>query len=224
MLARVSSAVTLTACALDLKATACAEDASRPSRLVHGQPAAEFVPIPDSVITQTRTLRAGYLGRRFTVCVPDGDRRAFASDTVVVERIGAVGESLTFFDRARRHVYGCDGGVDAAGERPAPWCGLSVGRLFDRRLLDPRLDVLCRARNGKPLAYAWVVPVRGAHWIGVDQGSYVELYEVAAGLPVRIASTQGVGRARARATFRITQYDVAGKLLVKTKLEAGVAG
>ena len=221
---RVRTAITLAGCMLALTATGCDDDDTRPTRLLREQPAAKFVPIEGSVVTQTRTLRAGFLGRRFTLCLPSADRRAFPSDTLVVERVGTVGESLTFLDGARRHVYACDGGVDAAGERAAPWCGLSVGRLFDGRLLDPRLDVLCRARGGEALAYAWVVPIDGAHWIGVDQGTYIELYEVAAGLPVRIASTRGVDRARARATFDITQYDVRGKPLVRARLEAGVAG
>lgn len=202
----------------------CDEGSGRPERLLYGQPAAEFRPVPGSVITQTRVLRAGFLGRRLTLCLSPADRPAFPADTIVVERIGVFGESLTFVDRARRHVYACDGGVDAAGERSEPWCGLSVGRLFGGKLIDPRLDILCRDAKGKPLAYAWVVPVAGVHWIGVDQGSYTELYEVAANLPVRVSSTRGVDRERSRASFEVTQYGVGGRELVKGILEAAVAG
>ena len=61
-------------------------------------------------------------------------------------------------------------------------------------------------------------------WIGVDQGTYTEIYEVLAGLPVRIASARGIQPSRARATFDVTQYDSDGKELVKGKLEATVAG
>ena len=199
-------------------------DDGRPERLLYGQAALEFRPVEGSVITQTRTLRAGFLDRRFTLCLGSADRHAFTANTVVVERVGVFGESLTFRDRTGRHLYACDGGVDAAGERPEPWCGLSAGRLFDGRLLDPRLDILCRDRDGQALAYAWVVPVAGSRWIGVDQGSYTELYEVAANLPVRIASTRGVDRAPSRGTFDVTQYTAAGKELVRGKLEAAVAG
>jgi hypothetical protein len=91
-------------------------------------------------------------------------------------------------------------------------------------LLDPRLDVLCRTRNGAPLAYAFVQPVAGAHWIGVVQDGYTEVYEVLADLPVRIASTRDVSVEAARARFQISQYDVAGRLLERGELEAAVAG
>jgi hypothetical protein len=199
-------------------------DDGRPERLLYGQAAAEFRPVDDSVITQTRILRAGFLDRRLMVCLNPADRQAFSADTVVVERVGVFGESLTFLDLAGRHVYGCDGGIDAAGERRRPWCGLSVGRLFDGKLLDPRLDILCRDQEGNPLAYAWVVPIAGARWIGVDQGAYTELYETAGDLPIRIVSRRGVDRERSRATFEVTQYTAAGKELVRGKLEAAVAG
>ncbi len=61
-------------------------------------------------------------------------------------------------------------------------------------------------------------------WIGVDQGTFTEVYEALAGLPVRIASVRSVQRSRARATFDVTQYDSHGKELLKGKLEAQVAG
>jgi hypothetical protein len=121
-------------------------------------------------------------------------------------------------------VYACDGGIDPAGERRLPWCGTVFGELEHGRLLDPRLDVLCRSRTGVALAYAFVEPVPGARWIGVRQEGYVELYEVLAGLPVRIASGRGVDLRTARATFEVTQYDVEGRELVSGEMEAAVAG
>ena len=45
-----------------------------------------------------------------------------------------------------------------------------------------------------------------------------------AALPVRIASTRGVSTHEARATFEVTQYDVEGRELVRSRLEAAVAG
>ena len=134
------------------------------------------------------------------------------------------GESLTFANRTGTGVYACDGGIDSAGERRPPWCGQVFGALADGRLLDPRLDVICRDREGAPLAYAFVEPVAGAHWIGVDQGRYTEIYEALAGLPVRVATTRRVSLAHARATFEVTQYDIRGRELVKGDLEASVAG
>jgi hypothetical protein len=92
------------------------------------------------------------------------------------------------------------------------------------RLLDPRLDVLCRDRELRPLAYAFVDPVPGARWVGVRQAGYVELYEVLAGLPVRVASTREIDAEAARARFDVAQYDAVGHELVSGPLEAAVAG
>jgi hypothetical protein len=200
----------------------CDSGGARPERLLYGEPAAEFQAVPGSVIAIGRVLDGTTLGRRFTSCRPTG--AGIGTDTVVVERIGVFGESLTFTDSGRKTVYACDGGTDPLRERMPPWCGSSAGRLFGGKLLDPRLDILCRDRKGRALAYAWVEPASGVQWIGVDQGRYTEVYEVLAGLPVRIASIRGVKAGLARATFDVTQYDVHGKELVRGKLEAAVAG
>jgi hypothetical protein len=200
----------------------CDSGSARPERLLYGEPAAELEAVPGSVIAIGRVLDGAALGRRFTSCRPTG--AGIGADTVVVERIGVVGESLTFTDSGRRTVYACDGGTDLLGERKPPWCGSSAGRLFGGKLLDPRLDILCRDRKGRALAYAWVDPAAGVRWIGVDQGSYTEVYEVLARLPVRIASIRGIEAGRARATFDVTQYDGRGKELIRGKLEAAVAG
>jgi hypothetical protein len=192
---------------------------SRPGRLLDGEAAAEFRPVSGSVVTQTRVVRAAFLGRRFSDCVSDS-----RANTLVVERIGVFGESLTFRDRGGQHVHACDGGFDPTGERRPPWCGRSVGRLYDGRLLDPRLDILCRGADGRRLAYAWVEPVAGSRWIGVDQGSYTEVYEVAGGLPVRVATRRGIDAGAARATFHLRQYGTRGNELLRGDLEAAVAG
>ena len=200
----------------------CDSGDDQPSRLLYGEPAQELGPVADSVMTVGRVLDGTTLGNRFTSCRPVG--AGIGNDSVVVERIGVFGESLTFADAGHKTLYGCDGGLDAAGERKLPWCGHPTGLLFHGKLLDPRLDVLCRDRTSRPLAYAWVEPAAGVHWIGVDQGGYTEIYEVLAGLPVRIASARGVLTGRARASFDVTQYDSHGKELVKGRLEAQVAG
>jgi hypothetical protein len=200
----------------------CDSDGDRPERLLYGQAAQEFSPVPESVIASGRVLDGTTLGGRFANCrLPETGVR---NDAVVVERVGVFGESLTFADADHKTLYGCDGGTDAAGERKPPWCGNPAGLLVKGKLLDPRLDVLCRDPKGRPLAYAWVEPAAGARWVGVDQDTYIEIYEVLAGLPVRIASARGVQPSRARATFDVTQYDKDGKELIKGKLEAQVAG
>lgn len=198
----------------------CHGGSAPPARLLYGEPAQNFAPVDRSVVTIARVLGPATLGRRFTSCpVASGSH-----GDLVVERIGVFGESLTFTDRRRRTLYACDGGTDPARERRLPWCGSSAGRLVHGTLLDPRLDIVCRDREGAALAYAWVVPVVGAHWVAVDQGSYAELYEVLAALPVRVSTRRGIQLAGARARFRITQYDASGKQLVSGALEAAVAG
>jgi hypothetical protein len=208
----------LAVAALALVVAGCDSD-ERP-RLLYGQPAAEFSPVSGSVVAIGRILRGTTLGRRFVLCRPESVGR----DARVVERIGVHGESLTFVDRAKTTLHACDGGVDRAGERRRPWCSGSAGRLFEGRLLDPRLDVGCRDGKGRPLAYAWIEPVSGAHWIGVDQGGYTEIYEVLGGLPVRVATGRNIDLARSRAVFEISQYGVGGRELIRERVEAGVAG
>jgi len=215
---RLSLAVLLLAVVL----LAGCDSGDRPERLLYGQAAQEFKPVAGSVIALGRVLDGTTLGRRFASCRPA--EAGIGNDAVVVERVGVFGESLTFADAGHKTLYGCDGGTDAAGERKPPWCGNSAGLLVKGKLLDPRLDVLCRDPKGRPLAYAWVEPAAGVRWIGVDQGTYTEVYEALAGLPVRIASGRGVQPSRARATFDVTQYDSHGKELFKGKLEAQVAG
>jgi hypothetical protein len=202
-----------------LVVTGCGSD-ERPDRLLYGQPAAQFTPVKGSVIAVGRVLRGTTLGQRFLLCRPVSVER----DALVVERTGVFGESLTFMDRDRRTVHACDGGVDPAGERRPPWCSGSAGRRYEGRLLDPRLDLGCRDGRGRPLAYAWVEPVTGAHWIGVDQGGYTEVYEVLAGLPVRVATARNIDLARSRAVFEVSQYGVGGRELIRGPVEAAVAG
>jgi hypothetical protein len=95
---------------------------------------------------------------------------------------------------------------------------------LEGHLLDPRLDLGCRDRHGRALAYAWIEPVASAHWIGVDQGSYEEVYEVSGGVPVRIVSAHGIDASASRASFVVTQYGLEGDELVQGVVEAAVAG
>lgn len=212
MIALVAAAATL--------AAGCGHGSGRPARLLDGRPAAHFGPVPDSVLGAARLLELADVDD----CLSAADRITVPADTLVVERIGVESRSLTFANRAQTRVYACDGGIDAAGERAPPWCAAVFGELVDGRLLDPRLDVVCRDRARRPLAYAFVEPVAGARWIGVRSAGYVELYEVLAGLPVRVGATQGVDAENARATLEVAQYDAEGHELAHGTLEAAVAG
>jgi hypothetical protein len=207
-----------------LAAAGCGHGGGNPGRLLDGRPALHFGPVHGSVVASGRVLTRAALGPRLRGCLFPGDRPSVAADALAVERVGVDGESLTFANRDGSGVYACDGGVDPAGERAPPWCDTVFGQVEHGRLLDPRLDVICRDRRRRPLAYAFVEPVSGARWIGVRQDGYVELYEVLAGLPVRVASTRGVDPDDARATFELTQYDAEGRELVRGELEAAVAG
>jgi len=209
----------LNAAAVTVAAVAgCGHGGDRPARLLDGRPAAEFAPVPGSVVATARVLQLSALAD----CLSISERATVPADTPVVERVGVSGRSLTFASRTR--VFACDGGIDPAGERPAPWCGAVFGELEDGRPADPRLDVLCVDRAYEPLAYAFVDPVPGARWIGVRQDGYVELYEVLGGLPVRIATTCGIDLENDHAAFSVTQYDAEGRELLRGELEAAVAG
>lgn len=204
-----------------LLAAGCDDGGHPPAHLLDGRPAARLDRVAGGVIALGRVVE---LDARADRCLAGPDRAALAADTPAVERIGVDGESLTFADRDHSVVYACDGGIDPAGERAPPWCHAVVGESQDDRVLDPRLDVICRDRRRRPLAYAFVDPVAGARWIGVRQDGYVELYEVLGDLPVRVASTRGIDAPNARATFEISEYDPLGNELVHGEMEAAVAG
>jgi hypothetical protein len=89
---------------------------------------------------------------------------------------------------------------------------------------DPRLNILCVDKRDRHVASAFVNTVPGARWIAVDQGPFTELYPAARGLPIRVSSTRGVDYAHARATFRISQLGAGGRVLVRGRLVARVAG
>jgi hypothetical protein len=202
-------------------AAGCSAGDRRPSRLVDGRSAATFEPVDGSVIAPARVVQ---LGDRAEACLSPADRANVAADTPAVERVGVEGESLTFSARDDSVVYACDGGVDPAGERAPPWCGAVLGELDHGQVLDPRLDVLCRDRMRRPLAYAFIEPVPGARWIGVRQDGYVEVNEVLGGLPVRVATIRGIDLDNSRATLELTQYDASGRELIHGEMEAAVAG
>jgi hypothetical protein len=141
---------------------------------------------------------------------------------VVVERRGRLTRSLTVAQRGSPDVFACDAtGVALEGRE---WCGVSAGRLRNGRVTDPRLELLCRDRRGRHVGSAFVNPLRGARWVAVEQPRYTELYQAAAGLPIRIATIAGVDYEHARATFRITQLDARGRVLSRGRLVAHVAG
>jgi hypothetical protein len=220
---RVISRLGAACLALALPIAGCREEHA-PRVLVDGRPARAGPGwIRGAVVAPVRTVRARALGRSFARCVRF-DARSYPADTVIVERVGVSGRSITFATPGRRGLVACQTAGVLLERQLAPWCTRSFGLLRGGRLLDPRLDIGCRDAGGRAVAFAWVVPLRAARWIGVAQGSYVELYEVAGRLPVRVSSAQHVDLLRSRATFDVTQYTAGGRRLRHERLLARVAG
>jgi hypothetical protein len=141
----------------------------------------------------------------------------------LVERVGVSAESITFGEQAGFWVLGCN---DSPGPREGdrPWCGGAIGQLYGGRLRDPRIDIGCLSKDGKTVGFAWIEPARGARYVVVEQHGYVEVYEVAGGLPIRVATTSGVRIEGSRAVFDLSEHDAEGSLSRRYRLEAGVAG
>jgi len=149
------------------------------------------------------------------------------SRSPIVERMAPVGASITF--RAESGgVVACDeiAGTLSASNNPessTPWCGGSYGRLYDGVLRDPRLD-LCWPADGGPLtAFAWINPRPGVRWIVIRDGETRHVYEVAAGLPVRVARKLKATVAES-ASFDVEEYASDGTRLRSYTLDTKVAG
>ena len=139
-----------------------------------------------------------------------------------VERVGVASSSVTFATVSGLH--GCD---DSSGarENARRWCGTAFGNVSQGRLQDPRLDIAgCRTAEGDPVGFAWIQPSPNTRYLAVEQDGYVEVYEPAGSLAVRIATTSGVEVGGSRATFRLSEHDAAGNRLRDYELVAAAAG
>jgi hypothetical protein len=130
---------------------------------------------------------------------------------------------VTFRDASGRWLLGCD---DSTGprENERRWCGGAAGRLYDGRLRDPRVDILCTTADGARVGFAWLHPSPNARYVVVEQAGYAEVYEVAGDIPVRIATASGVIVQGSRARFALSEHAGDGSLLREHELDAGVAG
>jgi hypothetical protein len=141
---------------------------------------------------------------------------------VIVERVGVESSSVTFASASGLH--GCDGGTGPRKARRT-WCGIAFGVLTHGRLDDPRLDVAaCRTASGHPLAFVWTSAGPRTRYVAVVQEGYTEVYEPTGDVPIRIATTTGVEVVGSRATFRLSEHDVHGRLLRRYELDAVPAG
>lgn len=216
------------AATLALASGGCGDRPQPPTRLVDGtNPTTLPVRLEGldrngigSRLTITSVRRLGAFGRN---CV-DSFRPEFrvAANATVIRRTGVLGESLTFENIDHDVVLGCDrgdGGTAASGR----WCGRAAGRLFAGRLRDLRLDIACRTHRGAQIGFGWIQADAGTHWIGARVGDVTEVSEVAAGLPVRVATTD-VDPGNASATFAIVEYAESGRALRSYRVSVGVAG
>jgi hypothetical protein len=205
----------------------CSRDGTSAQRLLDGSeataPPVELEEIDEpAVLTKARVVDAAIRrGAMSTSCLERdwGLRSAGTS----VERVGVSGASVTFPEASGRSVFGCDASTDPR-ESGARWCGGAYGQLFDGRLRDPRLGLGCTTEDGEDMAFLWVEPGERSRYLAVPQPGYVEVYEVAAGLPVRIATTSGLESDPLGATVEISEHDSAGRLLARRRIEAVPAG
>lgn len=211
-------------------ATGCDGDDHAPSRLLDGSSALQL-PVElggvrgSSALTRVQVVSVQDVepGSMSSSCLHANWNEAEPAGRIV-ERTGVVSQSVTFRDRSGRGLYGCD---NSAGPREEDrrWCGRAFGRLYAGRLRDPRLDLgSCSTRDEDPVGFAWVEPHRGARYLAVEQPGYAEVYRVAEGLPVRVATTTEVEIGESRATFRLSEHDSAGRILRRYRVEAVVSG
>jgi hypothetical protein len=142
----------------------------------------------------------------------------------IVERVGAVGRSITFRHPSAPRLYACDASAGAREPR-GEWCDAAVGRLRGAHLTDARLSLAnCVDDEGKTVASAWLEPLPGARWLAVEQEGYTEIYETAGNLPVRIATNRGIGDDNSSVRVQIAQYGADGAKLDEGEYELRVAG
>jgi hypothetical protein len=211
-------------CICALPAAACRGGADTPTRLLDGEVAAAPSVHLEGVrghVVQTGVrvvpdvLRSGDPAVR--ACLSQGSPGDGRGSAVV--RVGVTGQSVTFRTSKGRALVACDG--TSRGET-ASWCGRASGRLQHGRLGDPRLDLAC-GRPGKLLAFAWIEPGRRARYVVMRQRAYAEAYLVAAGLPVRVV-TSDIDLERSKATFDVSEHASDGRRLRTFRIEAQVAG
>jgi hypothetical protein len=200
--------------------------ADHPVRLVDGSAAPPVPPrltgvAGGAVRSRLRIRRVAALGRAGRACLTRfRGEFAIAPSGVVVERTGALGATLTLADAGARFVLGCD---RTARDPPAAWCAHAVGRRRAGALTDPRADVLCRDRHGRPVGFAWVEPAASTRWVVVRAGGTATLEPVAAGLPVRVATPE-VDVVRSRVSAEVLELGSDGEEVRAYRLDAAVAG
>jgi hypothetical protein len=213
--------------AILLAAAGCNDTPATPSVLADGSAPP---PLPKAVErlgqgvtnTRVRVIAGDQLTAANHACVLSELGRALHARDVAVERIDALGSSITFRPDHARLVYGCTSGT---GEPPAHvhWCGHIAGKLRGDTLPDPRLDIGCRTAQGDAIGSVWIDPAPKVRWIVVRDRSRIQVYATAGSLPVRVTTT-AVDVEAATAVFKVEQYDGTGTRIAEGTLRTAVAG
>jgi hypothetical protein len=208
--------------------TGCADDGAAPDRLLDGS-------ITDAPPVELQSVGGPALLTKVRLVQPskqDEEERSSsclrARDTVhprgpSVERIGVYSETVTFEESSARAIFGCDNS-SGPREENRRWCGGAYGQLYGGELRDPRLNIGCLTGDDEMVGFVWVQPSDAARYVSVEQPEYVEVYEVAGTLPVRIATTTGVQVEGSRASFDLFEHTADGSLVRRYRVEAAVAG
>ena len=216
------------ACLLVSLVTACADEEPETRRLMDGSEAptlsVELQGVPHPVVlTKVRAVQASTIGpdSLASSCIRhDPDSRPSGT---VVERVGVMSESVTMRDASSPVLIGCDNSPGRR-ERDLRWCGGAHGMLYDGRLRDPRLSMVCESQDRQPMGFVWIHPRPHARYVAVIERDYTEVYGVAGDLPVRVSTATGVQPEGSRASFELAEHDAAGTLLRRYRLDAAVAG
>lgn len=212
---------------LALLSTACESDGFVPTTLMDGSgvspPGIELEGVSGPVVlTKASIVRAEDVPAESLAarCLRGAARGAHPTGSIV-ERIGTNSETVTLRDESGLHA--CD---DSPGPREGNrrWCGGAFGTLRDGHLLDPRLSISCKTRDGDLMGFVWIEPGAKTQYVAVAQHTFSEVYEVGGDLPVRVATTSDVEIEGSRAAFDISEHDASGTLLRRYRLESAVAG
>jgi hypothetical protein len=210
---------------LAVGAIGCGADSGTPSSLLDGSPArrapveTEGVPIVLLHVT-VRDVERVRDGSRIADCLADDWPDEAAG--VAVHRVGVLDESITFASPSGRSVSACD---ETGNSRDAHWCGHAHGVLVNGSLRDPRLDLGgCLTRDDDPVAFVWVEPGPRTRYVVIHEVGFGVAYETAGGLPIRVATANGVDVERSHAVFVLSEHAADGRRLRTYEIEAYVAG
>jgi hypothetical protein len=158
----------------------------------------------------------------FAACRRMSPATKIPAGALIVERTGREGASFTVL-AGPNVLFGCDMAPGPKGGSPRP-CAVAVGKVSAGRLLDPRLTLRCGFGRPRPLAFAWIRPLRRTRWIVIRTASADEVYKTARRLPVRVATTVDVAAEDASATFEIEELAADGHVLTQETERIVVAG